>query len=75
MKILWSLADATVAEVQEQLNSFRPLAYTTVMTVLDRLTRKHVVTRRKRGRGYVPSGAEPRSGASLRRALAQRLFR
>ncbi|MCB1018741.1 MAG: BlaI/MecI/CopY family transcriptional regulator [Bryobacterales bacterium] len=53
MKILWSLADATVAEVQEQLNSFRPLAYTTVMTVLDRLTRKHVATRRKRGRGYV----------------------
>ena len=53
MKILWSLDDATVGEVQEKLKAARPLAYTTVMTVLDRLTRKHVVTRRKRGRGYV----------------------
>jgi predicted transcriptional regulator len=53
MKILWALADATVGDVQEQLKPTRPLAYTTVMTVLDRLTRKHVVTRRKRGRGYV----------------------
>jgi predicted transcriptional regulator len=53
MKILWSLEDATVGDVQEELEPQRPLAYTTVMTVLDRLTRKHVVTRRKKGRGYV----------------------
>ena len=53
MKILWSLEDATVGDVQEELQPNRPLAYTTVMTVLDRLTRKHVVTRRKQGRGYV----------------------
>jgi predicted transcriptional regulator len=53
MKILWSSEAATVAEVQEQLKPSRPLAYTTVMTVLDRLTRKHVAARRKQGRGYV----------------------
>lgn len=53
MKILWSLEDATVGNVQEELQPRRPLAYTTVMTVLDRLSRKHVVTRRKQGRGYV----------------------
>ena len=52
MKVLWNLEDATVGEVQEELQPGRPLAYTTVMTVLDRLTRKHVVTRRKQGRGY-----------------------
>ena len=53
MKILWSLDDATVGDVQDELKPTRPLAYTTVMTVLDRLTRKRAVTRRKRGRGYV----------------------
>lgn len=53
MKVLWKLEDATVGDVQEELRPARPLAYTTVMTVLDRLTRKHVVTRRKQGRGYV----------------------
>ena len=53
MKILWTATDATVGDVQETLKPSRPLAYTTVMTVLERLTRKHVVTRRKRGRGYV----------------------
>jgi predicted transcriptional regulator len=53
MKILWMLEDGTVGDVQENLKPRRPLAYTTVMTVLDRLTRKHVVTRRKQGRGYL----------------------
>ena len=53
MKVLWSMEDATVGDVQQELQPSRPLAYTTVMTVLDRLTRKHVVTRRKQGRGYV----------------------
>jgi predicted transcriptional regulator len=53
MKILWSLEDGTVGDVQDRLRPTRPLAYTTVMTVLDRLTRKRAVTRRKRGRGYV----------------------
>lgn len=53
MKVLWEHETATVGEVQEQLKPSRPLAYTTVMTVLDRLSRKRVVTRAKRGRGYL----------------------
>ncbi len=53
MKILWRLEDATVGDVQQELQPTRPLAYTTVMTVLDRLARKRAVTRRKQGRGYL----------------------
>ncbi len=53
MKILWEAEAATVGDVQEHLKPSRPLAYTTVMTVLDRLSRKRVVTRRKQGRGYL----------------------
>lgn len=53
MKVLWSLETGTVADVKEQLDPRRPLAYTTVMTVLDRLSRKGAVTRKKQGRGYL----------------------
>lgn len=53
MKALWNLETGTVADVKERLDPFRPLAYTTVMTVLDRLARKGAVTRKKQGRGYL----------------------
>ncbi|WP_395107631.1 BlaI/MecI/CopY family transcriptional regulator [Actinomadura sp. SCN-SB] len=43
-----------VREVQERFNRTRknPLAYTTIMTVLKRLTDKGAAVRRKNGRGY-----------------------
>lgn len=63
MKILWQEEAATVGDVQEQLKPSRPLAYTTVMTVLDRLSRKRVVTRRKQGRGYLYSPTWSREDA------------
>lgn len=53
MKVLWRCDAATVADVQEELKPARPLAYTTVMTVLDRLARKGAVDRDKQGRGYL----------------------
>ena len=53
MKVLWRRDAATVADVQEELKAERPLAYTTVMTVLDRLARKGAADRDKQGRGYL----------------------
>ncbi|HEV8524230.1 MAG TPA: BlaI/MecI/CopY family transcriptional regulator, partial [Terriglobales bacterium] len=44
---------ASVAEVRAALA--RPLAYTTVMTVLDRMSGKGLVERRKNGRAYLYS--------------------
>ncbi len=60
MKALWALHDGTVREVRARLLPVRPLAYTTVMTVMDRLARKGVVEREKRGRAhlYRPTVAE-----------------
>jgi predicted transcriptional regulator len=53
LKVLWAGEDErTVAEVQEAMKPHRPLAYTTVLTLLERLYRKRHVTRRKHGRGY-----------------------
>ena len=53
MEHLWEHdAPATVRDVVEALAS-RQLAYTTVMTVLDRLWSKGFVSRRRRGRAYL----------------------
>ena len=53
MNALWPLGEATVREVHEAVAEYRPRAYTTIMTILDRLARKGVVTRRKIGRAYL----------------------
>jgi BlaI family penicillinase repressor len=53
MNVLWPLGEATVRDVQEALLQTRPRAYTTIMTILDRLAQKGVLVRRKEGRAWV----------------------
>jgi len=55
MKALWRYPGASVAQVRAGLS--RPLAYTTVMTILDRMSAKGLVERRKSGRAYVYNAA------------------
>jgi BlaI family transcriptional regulator, penicillinase repressor len=57
MKALWSLGEATVEDIRAALMPRRPLAYTTILTVMDRLARKGMVERRKRGRAHLYSSA------------------
>src|SRR5687768_14855028 len=53
MAVLWrSPEPLRVRDVQERLTKRRPLAYTTVMTVLHNLHRKGWVVRRMDGRAY-----------------------
>jgi predicted transcriptional regulator len=53
MNALWPSGEATVREIQQALRATRPRAYTTIMTILDRLAQKGVVERRKAGRAWV----------------------
>ncbi len=53
LKALWELGEANVKDVRRVLTGNRKLAYTTVMTVLDRLERRGGVRRRKIGRSFV----------------------
>lgn len=55
MNALWPLGEATVRDVQQSLSGYRPRAYTTIMTILDRLAHKGIVARRKIGRAYLYS--------------------
>jgi predicted transcriptional regulator len=60
MTILWRLEGATVNEVLAALPPNRPLAYTSVSTILRILEQKGVVTSEKIGRGhrYLPAVAK-----------------
>jgi predicted transcriptional regulator len=53
MNTLWPVGEATVREIRDRLAERLPRAYTTIMTIMDRLARKGVVTRRKVGRAFV----------------------
>lgn len=61
MDILWSHRSAlSVREVHELLWQDRDLAYTTVMTVLDRLSKKGIADRKLEGRAWLYSPAVTR---------------
>ncbi len=53
MTTLWAMGEGTVRQIRDRLAKQRPRAYTTVMTIMDRLARKGVVERRKAGRAYL----------------------
>ena len=50
--IMWRQETATVKQVHRELIDWRDLAYTTVMTTMERLTEKGVLKREKRGLAY-----------------------
>jgi predicted transcriptional regulator len=51
--ILWRLGEGTVNDVLEGLPAERPLAYTSVSTILRILEKKRFVKTRRQGRGHV----------------------
>ena len=76
METLWDAGDGwrTVREVHDVLVQHRDIAYTTVMTVLDRMARKELVEREREGRAwrYRPSQSRGEMTAEvLRQALGE----
>ena len=52
MKAVWRKPPATVRDVQEEIRPARDLAYTTVLTIMDRLYQKGFLTRRLESRTH-----------------------
>lgn len=68
MTRLWASPEAlTVREVHDQISGQRDIAYTTVMTVLDRLAKKGVARQVRDGRAYryTPAAAREQLVADL----------
>jgi BlaI family penicillinase repressor len=69
MKIVWRLESATVRDVYEALRAIRPVAYTTVMTMMKVLEDKGYVQKTMVERAHVYRPAKPRQqvvGAMVR---------
>src|SRR5690349_6618705 len=71
LRALWTLGEANVRDVQQAVSGSKALAYTTVMTLLERLARKGVLTRRKSGRAFLYA---PQASRDSIRRLALREF-
>ena len=53
MNTLWPMGEGTVRDIRDRLAQRLPRAYTTIMTIMDRLARKGIVERRKVNRAYI----------------------
>jgi len=74
MQVIWRLGSGTVSAVQTELS--RPLAYTTVQTMLNILERKGKLRRELQGRAYVYSArvSEAKALGQGVRDLIDRMF-
>jgi predicted transcriptional regulator len=61
MKVIWHLDRATVREVYEELRKQRPLAYTTVITMMNILEQKQHLEKWRQDRAYVYRATQPKS--------------
>src|SRR5699024_12807452 len=75
MDVLWNGGSYTVREIHSVLSQERDLAYTTVMTGLDRLARKGVADRERVGRSwrYTAAASHAELSAVATRASAEAL--
>lgn len=76
MKVVWRLEEASVRDVYEVLRKRRPVAYTTVMTMMGTLETKGYLKKRTDGRAfrYRPARSEGRVITSLVREFVDRVF-
>jgi BlaI family transcriptional regulator, penicillinase repressor len=60
MKVVWRLERASVREVYEALRKERPIAYTTVMTMMNVLEDKKYLDKKSNGRAHIYTPTKPR---------------
>lgn len=61
MQIVWDLRDCTVRQVYEVLRKERPVAYTTVMTMMKILEEKGHLEKSREARAHVYRPTQPRN--------------
>ena len=74
MDIVWERGQASVHDVRDALNAQKELAYTTILTTLQKLEKAGWLTHRNAGRSYVylPARSREQAGAgSVKRFLTQ----
>lgn len=76
IEVVWELGEASVRQVWKRLCRQRELAYTTVLTAMQRLERAGWLKHRVEGRKHVyrPTRTRAQAGAGSVRKFVQRMF-
>jgi BlaI family transcriptional regulator, penicillinase repressor len=77
MEAVWDLGEATVQQVRDRLGREPSPAYTTVLSVMQKLEKAGWLTHRAEGRSYLyrPSRSREEAGATSLRGFIDRVFR
>ena len=76
IEVVWELGEASVRQVWERLRLRKELAYTTVLTAMQRLERAGWLKHRIEGRKnvYLPTRTRAQAGAKSVRKFVHRMF-
>jgi predicted transcriptional regulator len=76
MELVWEMGQATVHQVRDRLGRKKKLAYTTVLTAMQKLEKAGWLTHRADGKTYVylPTRTRQQAGASSVRNFMERMF-
>ena len=77
LAIIWERQQATVRDVYETLRERRQIAYTTVMTVMNNLVKKELLTQDRTSIAYLYTAAIPGNevAGTILDSVVERLFR
>jgi predicted transcriptional regulator len=76
METVWELGEATVGQVRERLEREPQPAYTTILSVMQKLEKAGWLSHRAEGRSYVyvPTRSRDEAGTSTLRTFIDRVF-
>jgi len=76
MEVVWRRGEASVHDVLKELGHRKKLAYTTVLTVMQKLEKAGWLTHRAAGKSYiyVPTASREEAGAGSVRGFLKRVF-
>ena len=77
MEAVWELGEATVGHVRDRLDREPEPAYTTILSVMQKLEKAGWLTHRAEGRTYVylPTRSRDQAGTTTLRTFMDRVFR
>jgi predicted transcriptional regulator len=77
MEVVWELGEASVGQVRERLDRDPEPAYTTILSVMQKLEKAGWLTHRSQGRSYIyiPTRSRDQAGTSTLRTFIDRVFR
>ncbi|MCF7973520.1 MAG: BlaI/MecI/CopY family transcriptional regulator [Phycisphaerae bacterium] len=76
LDMVWELGEASAHQVRDRLNQTRELAYTTVLSAMQKLEKAHWLTHRTEGRTYIYYATQTRdqAGAKSVKGFLKRVF-